>query len=131
MNELRQIWPLSRLLKAAGLPRSTYYYQAKRICAPDRYQQVNKLILKLYHQHKGRYGYRRLRLACRNDGGLLNGKTIRKQMKLLGISSIIRIKKYQSYRGAQGKICRDLLKRQFYADRPRVGNTRCRAGNEG
>ena len=57
-------------------------------------------------------------MACRNDGVLLNGKTIRKQMKLLGISSIIRIKKYQSYRGAQGKICRDLLKRQFYADRP-------------
>lgn len=118
MNELRQIWSLSRLLKAAGLPRSTYYYQTKRIGALDRYQRVRTLILKLYHQHKGRYGYRRLRLACRNEGVLLNGKTVRKQMKLLGISSIIRIKKYQSYRGEQGKICVNLLKRQFYADRP-------------
>ncbi|WP_423775570.1 IS3 family transposase [Cedecea davisae] len=31
-------------------------------------------MLKIYHQHKGRYGYRRIGLECRNEGVLLNGK---------------------------------------------------------
>lgn len=76
------------------------------------------LVLKIYHQHKGRYGYRRIRLACRNEGGLLNGKTVRKLMKELGISSLIRVKKYRSYKGEQGRICDNLLKRNFDAKRP-------------
>ncbi|HGY8462749.1 TPA: IS3 family transposase, partial [Escherichia coli] len=75
-------------------------------------------MLKIYHQHKGRYGYRRIRLACRNEGVLLNGKTVRKLMKELGISSLIRVKKYRSYKGEQGRICDNLLKRNFDAKRP-------------
>ncbi|EZB21501.1 hypothetical protein BY55_21790 [Escherichia coli O169:H41 str. F9792] len=39
-------------------------------------------------------------------------------MKELGISSLIRRKKYRAYRGEQGRTCNNLLKRQFYADRP-------------
>lgn len=101
VSELRQEWPLSRLLIAAGLPRSTFYYHVKRLAAPDRYQSARALVLKIYHQHKGRYGYRRIRLACRNEGVLLNGKTVRKLMKELGISSLIRVKKYRSYKGEQ------------------------------
>ena len=118
VNELRQEWSLSRLLIVAGLPRSTFYYHVKRLAAPDRYQSARTLVLKIYHQHKGRYGYRRIRLACRNEGVLLNGKTVRKLMKELGISSLIRVKKYRSYKGEQGRICDNLLKRQFYAERP-------------
>nr|WP_239004261.1 IS3 family transposase [Salmonella enterica] len=118
ISELRQEWPLSRLLIVAGLPRSTFYYHVKRLAAPDRYQSARALVLKIYHQHKGRYGYRRIRLACRNEGVLLNGKTVRKLMKELGISSLIRVKKYRSYKGEQGRICDNLLKRQFDADRP-------------
>ncbi|EEY0620630.1 IS3 family transposase, partial [Escherichia coli O157] len=100
------------------MPRSTFYYHVKRLNAPDPYQLVKQVILRIYHQHKGRYGYRRIRLACRNEGILLNGKTIRKLMKELGISSLIRRKKYRAYRGVQGRTCNNLLKRQFYADRP-------------
>ncbi|EPR2382997.1 IS3 family transposase, partial [Escherichia coli] len=55
----------------------------KCLNAPDPYQLVKQVILRIYHQHKGRYGYRRIRLACRNEGILLNGKTIRKLMKEL------------------------------------------------
>ncbi|AVF37990.1 integrase (plasmid) [Rahnella sikkimica] len=118
VNELRQEWSLSRLLIAAKLPRSTFYYHAKRLVAPGRYQSARTLVLKIYHQHKGRYGYRRIRLACRNEGILLNGKTVRKLMKELGISSLIRVKKYRSYKGEQGRICDNLLKRQFGAEHP-------------
>lgn len=118
VNELRQEWPLSRLLIAAELPRSTFYYHIRRLADPDRYQFARALVLKIYHQHKGRYGYRRIKLACRNEGVLLNGKTVRKLMKELGISSLIRVKKYRSYRGSEGRACDNILKRQFDAKRP-------------
>ncbi|HEN7144939.1 TPA: transposase [Escherichia coli] len=49
------------------MPRSTFYYHVKRLNAPDPYQLVKQVILRIYHQHKGRYGYRRIRLACRNE----------------------------------------------------------------
>ncbi|WP_185749276.1 IS3 family transposase [Pantoea dispersa] len=69
----------------------------------------------LNHQHKGRYGYRRIRLACRNEGILLNGKTVRQLMKELGISSLIRVKKYRS---SEGRACDNILKQQFDAEWP-------------
>ena len=75
--------------------RSTFYYHVRRLAAPDLYQSARAIVLKIYHQHKGRYGYRRIRLACRNAGVLLNGKTVRKLMKELGISSLIRVKKFK------------------------------------
>lgn len=93
VNELRQEWSLSQLLIVAGLPRSTFYYHVKRLAVPDRYPSARALVLKIYHQHKGRYGYRRIRQACCNEGVLLSGKTVRKLMKELGISSLIRVKK--------------------------------------
>lgn len=39
-------------------------------------------------------------------------------MKELGIRSLIRIKKYRSYRGSEGRTCDNILKRQFDAERP-------------
>ncbi|EAB9083054.1 transposase [Salmonella enterica subsp. enterica] len=101
---------MSRLLIVAGLPWSTFYYHVNRLAAPDRNQSARALVLKIYHQHKGRYSYRHIRCqcqdcwlrACRNEGILLNGKTVRKLMKELGISGLSRVKKYRSYKGEQG-----------------------------
>jgi putative transposase len=39
-------------------------------------------------------------------------------MKLLGLKSIIRIKKYKSYKGEQGKIAPNILERNFKATAP-------------
>ena len=39
-------------------------------------------------------------------------------MKLLGLKSIIRVKKYRSYRGEQGKIAPNILQRDFKAQAP-------------
>lgn len=39
-------------------------------------------------------------------------------MKLLGLKSIVRVKKYKSYKGEQGKIVSNILKRNFKADAP-------------
>ena len=37
-------------------------------------------------------------------------------MKILGLKSIIRVKKYKSYKGEQGKIAPNVLQRNFKSD---------------
>lgn len=39
-------------------------------------------------------------------------------MKILGLKSIIMVKKYKSYRGEQGKIVPNILERNFKAKEP-------------
>lgn len=70
----------------------------------DKYAEVKELITQIYHQHKGRFGYRRITLLLREKGILINHKTVLRLMKSLGLKSIIRVKKYKSYRGEQGRV---------------------------
>ena len=42
LNELRQFYPLDELLRAAEIPRSTFYYHLKALSKPDKYADVKK-----------------------------------------------------------------------------------------
>ena len=55
MIELRQQHSLAGLLQAAGLSRSTFYYQQKVLQLADNYADVKERIGVIYAQHKGRY----------------------------------------------------------------------------
>ena len=105
------------LLKAAGLARSTFYYQAKVQQAEDRQSELKARIRVLYEHHKGRYGYRRITAALRQAGDLVNHKTVQRLMQALGLKSLVRPKKYRSYRGQQAQ-APNVLSRQFQAQRP-------------
>jgi putative transposase len=118
VNELRPDFPLARLLKAAGLARSTFYWQLASGKKPDKYADDKRQILTLFHKHKGRYGYRRITLAIRREGSLLNHKKVQRLMKALDLTCCIRRKKYNSYRGRYGKVAGNVLNRQFSADKP-------------
>lgn len=118
VNELRLTFPLARLLKAAGLARSTFYWQLASSKKPDKYADDKRQILTLFHKHKGRYGYRRITLAGRREGCLLNHKTVQRLMKELELTCCIRRKKYNAYKGRYGKVAGNVLARQFSADRP-------------
>jgi putative transposase len=86
--------------------------------APERYRAEKEKIQAIYHQHKGRYGYRRIGLVLRRMGCLLNHKTVQKLMGELKLKSVVRVKKYKSYRGQIGKIASNHLARQFEANHP-------------
>lgn len=75
----------------------------------DKYTDVKAEIVAIYHENKGRYGYRRITAELRNRRFYLNHKTIQRLMKLLGLVCRIRIKKYRSYKGEVGKISPNLL----------------------
>ena len=99
------------------MARSSFYYH--QLCSKsDKYRELKELIKCIYHKHKGRYGYRRITDELRKTGRIINHKTVLKLMNLLGLKSLIRRKKYQSYRGDQGKIAPHILQRNFKADRP-------------
>lgn len=118
MNELRLKYKLADLLIVTKISRSTYYYWIKVLQHPDKYEDIKEAIKSVYHTNKGRYGYRRITLELRNRGYIINHKTVLKLMQRMGLKSIVRVKKYQSYTGSAGKVAPNILNRDFTADRP-------------
>ena len=116
--ELRHKFDLNLLLNQTNMARSNFYYYQKQSKSIDKYQVLKELIKSIYHKHKGRYGYRRITDELNNTGMVINHKTVLRLMKLLGLKSLIRVKKYKSYKGEQGKIAPNLLKRNFKAEAP-------------
>jgi putative transposase len=100
------------------MARSSFYYHLKENKKPDKYKAIKVSISKIYHKHKGRYGYRRITLELKNQGVLINHKTVLRLMKSMGLKSLVREKKYRSYRGKQGKIAPNILQREFKTDFP-------------
>jgi transposase InsO family protein len=102
----------------AQLARSTYYYHEKRLTKAAKYSDVKETITAIYHEHKGRYGYRRITAELCKHGFLLNHKTVQRLMKQLNLVCRVRMKKYRSYKGEVGKIAPNLLERNFEAEKP-------------
>lgn len=100
------------------MARSSFYYHIKRNTINDKYEEIKTQISIIYHRHKGRFGYRRINLELKQKGYMVNHKTVLRLMKLLGLKSLIRVKKYKSYKGEQGKIAPNLLARNFKATQP-------------
>jgi putative transposase len=103
------------LLKVAGLARSTFYYQKKAFQAADKHQGLKKQIGAVFARPKGRYGYRRVTTAIRKRGRQVNHKTVQRLMGELGLKSLVRPKKYRSYKGEVGYAAPNVLQRQFEA----------------
>ncbi len=117
IQELRREHDLALLLEIAQLPRSTFYYHLKHSSA-DKYAQIKEEITKIFHENKGRYGYRRVTTVLKNQGFTINHKTVQRLMKELGLACRVRMKKYRSYKGEQGATAPNLLNREFTAEKP-------------
>ena len=118
IQELRQEFKLDMLLEIAQLPRSTFYYYSKRQSKEDKYAYAKSEISAIYHENKGRYGYRRITDELHNRGILLNHKTVQRLMKELGLVCRVRMKKYRSYKGDRGTAADNVLDRDFRAEKP-------------
>lgn len=118
MLGLRRQYPLAGLLKLAGLARSTFYYQQRALLVADKHAAMKVRIRSIFDRHKGRYGYRRITLALRKMGEQVNHKTVKRLMDVLKLKSLVRPKKYRSYKGAVGQVAANILDRKFNAERP-------------
>ena len=118
IEKLRREFKLELLIEIAQLPRATFYYHAKRMKQMDKYATAKEMIATIYHEHRGRYGYRRITTELRKRECMLNHKTVQRLMKNLGLICRVRMKKYKSYKGEVGKIAPNLLERNFEAAKP-------------
>ena len=78
---LRQRHSLNILLSIAQLPRATFYYNLKRRNRADKYETAKAEITDIYHENKGRYGYRRIMSELRSRNISLKHKTVHRLMK--------------------------------------------------
>jgi transposase InsO family protein len=104
-------------LEAAGMARSTFYYHLHASKAADKYAREKEMIKSIYHEHKGRYGYRRITAEMKNRGYAINHKTVLNLMATCGIKCRVRLRKYRSYRGDAVNVVPNILDREFTADR--------------
>jgi putative transposase len=115
VQELRQKFPIATLLKASGLPRSTFYYQLEVLQRDDKQKALKDTIKAVYERHHGRYGYRRVTAAIRMLGEQVNHKAVQRLMGVLGLKSLVRPKKYRSFKGEVGQAAPNELQRRFEA----------------
>ena len=84
----------------------------------DKYKSAKEGITAIYHENKGRYGYRRVTAELRKRNFSLNHKTVQRLMRDLGLVCRVRMKKYRSYKEEVGKIAPNLLNREFHMEKP-------------
>lgn len=94
------------------MPRSTYYSLLKP--KTDKYADVKVKLKKIYLESNKTKGYRWITHDLRAADFKINHKTVLKLMHELGIKSVVRRKKYSSYRPEYiGQTEENILKRDF------------------
>jgi putative transposase len=81
----------------------------------DKYAELKRSIRTIYAHHKGRYGYRRITDELRENGATVTHNTVQRLMVEMELKSLVRIKKYSSYKGEVGTTAPNLLLRNFEA----------------
>lgn len=100
------------------MARSVFYYHLKRLGQIDKYAVEKNLIKSIFHEHKGRYGYRRITADLRNKGFGINHKTVQRLIGEMGLKSTIHKVCYHSYKGEVGRIAPNIIVRNFVAEAP-------------
>lgn len=109
-------------LEISGLPKSSYYeWKSKWDIVNQKELDVIEEIKRIVEDSKGRYGYRRVAIALRNKGLVVNHKCVYRIMKEQGLlcgKFHRKSRSYYSYKGQVGKIADNELNRGFKVDKP-------------
>ena len=110
---------LSKLLKIAALPKSTYYFEInKKDIDAIKNNKICDLIKNIFFENKERYGFRRIEAELKNKGYIVNHKKIIRLMKKMNLKAKIRKQKYHSYIGEEGHIADNIINRDFTSIKP-------------
>ena len=119
IDALKNKYSLPALCKKLDLAKSSYYYQEKAIHAEDKYLELRKKIIQLFHDNRNAFGYRRIHILLRKIGIIVSEKVVRRIMKQ---ESLIvkqrRRQKYNSYKGEITPAVENVINRDFHADKP-------------
>ncbi|WNS73662.1 IS3 family transposase [Bacillus sp. DTU_2020_1000418_1_SI_GHA_SEK_038] len=112
---------ISLLCEIAEIARSAYYKWLNR--TPSSRELLNEEIIKemkiLHEKVDSTFGYRQMTLHMnRKFQEKLNHKRIYRLMKVVGLRSVIRIKKKQYKRTTPQHVAENILNREFTAEKP-------------
>ena len=114
----RDKYPVSVMCKFFEVSRSGYYDFVKRYGKPEHDAQFAKKIQECQEKTDKTYGYRRAWKWLKDRNIVRNPKTVLRVMKKYGLLSEIRRRRKWVNLGQQVHKYKNLLNRQFHADRP-------------
>jgi len=119
IDALKDKYSLPILCKKLELAKSSYYYQEKAIHAEDKYLELRKKIIQLFHDNRDIFGYRKIHMLLRKEGIIVSEKIVRRIMKQeeLIVKQRHRLK-YNSYKGEVTPAVENVINRDFHADKP-------------
>lgn len=110
-----------RLLPMVGIARSTYHYQIKAMDRPDKDAWLLPLVEEAFENSKRRYGYKRIHLEPESMGVRVSAKRVMRLMTGHGLAPLFKsAKRYGSYKGEPAKAPKNLVNRDFHAERPNI-----------
>ena len=119
IDALKNKYSLPMLCKKLGLAKSSYYYQEKVIHAEDKYFELRKKIVQLFHENRDVFGYRKIHTLLHRLGMIVSEKVVRRIMKQEAlIVKQRRRQKYNSYKGETTPAVGNVINRDFPADKP-------------
>ena len=114
----RDEYPVSVMCKFFGVSRSGYYDFVKRLEKPEPDAELAGMIEHCQRKTDKTYGYRRVWKWLKDRDITRNPKTVLRIMKKYGLLSEIRRQRKWVNLGQQMHKYKNLLKRQFRADKP-------------
>ena len=113
-------YPVAVMCKFFNVSRSGYYDFVKRFGQPERDADLAEKIQECQNKTDRTYGYRRVWKWLKDSNIRRNPKTVLRVMKKYGLLSEIRRRRKWVNLGQQVHKYQNLLKQQFWADRPNV-----------
>ena len=109
------------LLPVVGIARSTYHYQIKAMDRPDKDAWLLPLVEEAFENGKRRYGYKRIHLELKSMGVRVSAKRVMRLTARHGLAPLFKsAKRYSSYKGELTKAPKNLVNRDFHAERPNM-----------
>ncbi|AHJ25209.1 Putative integrase [Bifidobacterium breve S27] len=109
------------LLPAVGVARGTYHYQPDAMKRPDKDAPLLELVREAFENSERRYGYKRIHLEPESMGVRVSAKRIMRLMTKHGMVPLHKsAKRYGSYKGEPAKAPKNLVNRDFHAERPNM-----------
>jgi transposase-like protein len=80
VDTLRNKYPLKELLGFVGMARSSYFYHRRLASVLGKYESLRRLIIKLFDENNGRYGYHRIHATLAKKETRVSEKVVRRIM---------------------------------------------------
>lgn len=114
----RTEYPVSVMCRFFGVSRSGYYAFVHRLGQPEKDAALAEVIAQQRERSYRTYGYRRMWLWLKGQNIFCNPKTVLRIMKKYELLSEIRRRRKWKQMGQQAHKYKNLLNREFHADRP-------------